>query len=38
MNTILYVIGNDIYIYRISQMQEYKLDNYMKNRKVIKKS
>ena len=38
MNTILYVIGNDIYIYRISQMQEYKLDDYMENRKVIKKS
>ena len=33
MNTILYVIGNDIYIYRISQMQEYKLDDYMENRK-----
>lgn len=32
MNTILYVIDNDIYIYRIVEMQEYKLGNYMRNR------
>ena len=38
MNTILYVIGNDIYIYRISQMQEYKLDDYMENRKRLSRN
>ena len=32
MNTILYVIDNDIYIYRIVEMQEYKLGDYMRNR------
>lgn len=31
MNTILYVIDKDIYIYRIIQMKEYKLDDYMNN-------
>lgn len=30
MNTILYVIDNEVYIYRIVEMQEYKLDDYMK--------
>ena len=38
MNTILYVIGNDIYIYRVSQMQEYKLDDYMENRKRLSRN
>ena len=38
MNTILYVIGNDIYIYRIIQMQEYKLDDYMENRKRLSRN
>lgn len=32
MNTILYVIDNDVYVYRIIQMKKYKLDDYMKNR------
>ena len=32
MNTILYVINNEVYVYRIVEMQEYKLDDYMKNR------
>ena len=38
MNTILYVIDNDVYVYRIIQMQVYKLDDYMKNRTTIKNS
>ncbi|MDD7461272.1 MAG: hypothetical protein PUK67_02140 [Prevotellaceae bacterium] len=38
MNTILYVIDNDVYIYRIAQMQKYKLDDYMKNRSTIRNS
>ena len=38
MNSILYVIGNDIYIYRIIQMQEYKLDDYMENRKRLSRN
>ncbi|MDD7461274.1 MAG: hypothetical protein PUK67_02150 [Prevotellaceae bacterium] len=38
MNTILYVIDNDVYIYRIAQMQKYKLDDYMKNKSAIKNS
>ena len=38
MNTILYLIDNDVYIYRIAQMQKYKLDDYMKNRSAIRSS
>ena len=38
MNTILYVIDNDVYIYRIAQMQKYKLEDYMKNRSAIRSS
>ena len=38
MNTILYVIDNDVYVYRIIQMQVYKLDDYIKNRTAIKNS
>ena len=38
MNTILYVIDNDVYIYRIAQMQKYKLEDYMKNRPAIRSS
>ena len=38
MKTILYVINNEVFIYRIVEMEKYKLDDYMKNRKVIKKS
>lgn len=34
-NTILYVIDNDIYVYRIAQMKEYRLDDYMNNRNAI---
>ena len=35
MNTILYVINNEVYVYRIIQMKKYKLDDYMKNRALI---
>ena len=38
MYTILYVIDNDVYVYRIIQMQVYKLDDYIKNRTAIKNS
>ncbi len=30
MNTILYVIDNNVYVYKIIEMQELKLDDYMK--------
>jgi hypothetical protein len=30
MNTILYVLNDKIYVYRIAQMKEYKLDDYVK--------
>ncbi|MDR1055779.1 MAG: hypothetical protein LBL90_08160 [Prevotellaceae bacterium] len=30
MNTILYMLDNKIYIYRIAQMEEYELDDYIK--------
>ena len=30
MNTILYVINNEVFIYRIVEMEKYKLDYYMK--------
>ncbi|MDR1055780.1 MAG: hypothetical protein LBL90_08165 [Prevotellaceae bacterium] len=30
MNTILYMLGNKIYVYRIAQMEEYELDDYIK--------
>ena len=35
MNTILYVINNEVFIYRIIEMEKYKLDYYMKNRTAI---
>ena len=35
MNTILYVINNEVFIYRIVEMKKYKLDDYMKNRTAI---
>jgi len=35
MNTILYVINNEVFIYRIVEMEKYKLDYYMKNRTAI---
>ena len=35
MNTILYVIYNDVYVYRIAEMQKHKLRHYMKNRTAI---
>ena len=35
MNTILYVINNEVFIYRIVEMKKYKLDYYMKNRTAI---
>lgn len=34
-NSILYVLNNEIYIYKIVQMKEYKLDYYMKHRATI---
>ena len=34
-NSILYVLNNEIYIYKIVQMKEYKLDYYMKHRASI---
>jgi len=30
MNTILYVLNNKIYVYRITQMEEYELNDYLK--------
>ena len=38
MNTILYVINNEVFIYRIVEMEKYKLDYYMKNRTAIRNS
>ena len=38
MNTILYVINNEVFIYRIVEMERYKLDDYMKNRTAIRDS
>lgn len=38
MNTILYVINNEVFIYRIVEMEKYKLDDYMKNRTAIRNS
>ena len=35
MNTILYVINNEVFIYRIVEMEKYKLDDFMKNRTAI---
>ena len=35
MNTILYVTNNDVYVYRIAEMQKHKLRHYMKNRTAI---
>ena len=35
MNTILFVINNEVFIYRIVEMEKYKLDDYMKNRTAI---
>ena len=35
MNTILYVINNEVFLYRIVEMEKYKLDDYMKNRTAI---
>ena len=35
MNTILYVINNEVFIYRIVEMEKYKLDDYIKNRTAI---
>ena len=35
MNTILYVINNEVFIYRIVEMEKYKLNYYMKNRTAI---
>lgn len=32
LNTLLYVVGKDVYIYRMIQMKAYKLDEYMKRR------
>ena len=34
-NSILYVLNNEIYIYQVVQMKEYKLDYYMKHRSTI---
>jgi hypothetical protein len=31
MNTILYVLNDKIYVYRIAQMKEYELSDYLKN-------
>ncbi|WP_210401292.1 hypothetical protein [Prevotella sp. HMSC073D09] len=38
MNTILYVINNEVFLYRIVEMEKYKLDDYMKNRTAIRDS
>ena len=38
MNTILYVINNEVFLYRIIEMEKYKLDDYMKNRTAIRDS
>ena len=35
MNTILFVINNEVFIYRIVEMEKYELDDYMKNRTAI---
>ncbi|WP_304061267.1 hypothetical protein [Hoylesella loescheii] len=35
MNIILYVINNEVFVYRIVEMEKYKLDHYMKNRTAI---
>ena len=35
MNTILYVINNEVFLYRIVEMEKYKLDDFMKNRTAI---
>ena len=35
MNTILYVINNEVFLYRIVEVEKYKLDDYMKNRTAI---
>ena len=35
MNTILYIINNEVFLYRIVEMEKYKLDDYMKNRTAI---
>ena len=35
MNTILYVINNEVFLYRIVEMEKSKLDDYMKNRTAI---
>ena len=35
MNTISYVTNNDVYVYRIAEMQKHKLRHYMKNRTAI---
>ena len=35
MNTILFVINNEVFIYRIVEMEKYKLDDYIKNRTAI---
>jgi hypothetical protein len=36
MNTILYVLNDKIYVYKIVQMQEYELDDYIKTFGIIK--
>ena len=36
MNTILYMLNNKIYVYRIIQMKEYELDDYIKKFWIIK--
>lgn len=36
MNTILYVLNSNVYIYRIIQMQEYKLSDYIEKFGIIK--
>lgn len=36
MNTILYVLNDKIYLYRIAQMQEYELSDYVKKFGIIK--
>ena len=38
INTILYVINNEVFLYRIVEMEKYKLDDYMKNRTAIRDS
>lgn len=36
MNTILYMLNNKIYVYRIVQMQEYELSDYIEKFGIIK--